>query len=147
MPIFDHRCKACGYTWERFVYHRSLHPPCPKCMKESEHAPLSSRHEHELQLRSAIEIKKLVTGDIRKLNARLLVASNTVAIKLQRHTVAKTPQGRILVALFKKAVNTFRAIQLLKSDRLLEESFVLLRVLLETHVNLIFFLKGTTRRR
>ena len=142
MPIFDHRCKACGYTWEGFVHHRSLHPPCPKCMKESEHAPLSSRHEHELQLRSATEIKKLVTGDIRKLNSRLLVASNTVAIKLQRHAVAKTPQGRILVALFRKAVNTFRAIQLVRSARLLEESFVLLRVLLETHVNLIFFLKG-----
>ena len=91
---------------------------------------------------SATEIKKLVTGDIRKLNSRLLVASNTVAVKLQRHAVAKTPQGRIIGALFKKAVNTFRAIQLLKSDRLLEESFVLLRVLLETHVNLIFFLKG-----
>ena len=97
-------------------------------MKESEHASLSSRHEHELQQRSATEIKKLVTGDIRKLNSRLLVTSNTVAITLQRHAVAKTPQGRIIVALFKKAVNTFRAIQLLKSDRLLEESFVLLRV-------------------
>ena len=142
MPIFDHRCKACGYTWEGFVHHRSLHPPCPKCTKESEHAPLSSRYEHELQLRSATEIKKRVTGDIRKLNSRLLVASNKVAIRIQRHAIAKTPQGRIVVAFFKKAVNTFRAIQLLKSDRLLEESFVLLRVLLETHVNLIFFLKG-----
>jgi hypothetical protein len=31
---------------------------------------------------------------------------------------------------------------MLKSDRLIEESWILLRVLLETHINLIYFLKN-----
>lgn len=97
--------------------------------------------ESHSRMRSAAEIKKRVTGDIRKLNDRLLIASNKMAIELQKHEIAKTPQGRIVVALFKKAVNTFRGIQMLKADRLLEESFVLLRVLLESHINLIYFLK------
>jgi hypothetical protein len=93
-------------------------------------------------MRSSAEIKKRVTGDIRKLNKRLLGVSNRLAIEVQKHQVAKTPQGRILVALFKKAVNTFRGIQMLKSDALIEESFVLLRVLLEAHINLIYFTKS-----
>jgi hypothetical protein len=93
-------------------------------------------------MRPLAEIKKRVTGDIRKLNTRLLVTSNQIAIKLQEHAIARTPQGRILVALFKKAVNTFRGIQMLKSDRLIEESLVLLRVLLETHINTIYFLRS-----
>ena len=66
--------------------------------------------------------------------------SNRLAIKIQKHKVAKTPQGRILVALFRKAVNTFRAIETLKSERLIEEAWILLRVLLEVHINLIYFL-------
>ena len=78
-------------------------------------------------MRSSAEIKKRVTDDIRKLNIRLLDVSNRLAIEVQKHGVAKTPQGRIFVALFKKAVNTFRGIQLLKSNRLIEESFILLR--------------------
>jgi hypothetical protein len=81
--------------------------------------------------RPTSEIKKRVTGDIRKLNARLLKVSNRLAIQLQKHPVAETPQGRIMVALFRKAVNSFRAIQRLKADRLIEESWILLRVLLE----------------
>ena len=93
-------------------------------------------------MRSSAEIKKRVTGDIRKLNVRLLEVTNRLAIEVQKHGVAKTPQGRILVALFKKAVNTFRRIQMLKSDRLIEESFILLRVLLEAHINLIYFMKS-----
>ncbi len=151
MPIFDHRCESCGYTWEAFVHNRSNHPPCPKCQGETRHAPLSARHEREVRLRSASEIKKRVTGDIRKLNARLLVASNKLAVRVQGEEIAKTPAGQNLVALFKKAVNTFRGIQMLKSERLLEEAFVLLRVLLEAHINFIYFLKskdstGLTRR-
>lgn len=93
-------------------------------------------------MRPTSEIKKRVTGDIRKLNARLLKLSNRIAIRAQKHEVAKTPQGRILIALFKKAVNTFRGIQMLKSERLIEESWILLRVLLEAHINLIFFMRN-----
>jgi len=93
-------------------------------------------------MRPVAEIKKRVTGDIRRLNVRLLELSNRLAIVLQKHEVAKTPQGRILVALFKKAVNTFRGVQKLKSEGLIEESWILLRVLLEVHINLIFFLKN-----
>lgn len=103
--------------------------------------PPSRTSERRVRMRSADEIKKRVTGDIRKLNERLLIAANKLAIEVQKHEIARTPQGRIVVALFKKAVNTFRSIQMLKSDRLLEEAFVLLRVLLETHINLIYFLK------
>ena len=88
-------------------------------------------------MRSPGEIKKRVTGDIRKLNIRLLKVSNRLAIEAQKHEIAKTPQGRILIALFKKAVNTFRGIQMLKSERLIEESWILLRVLLEVHINMI----------
>ena len=68
--------------------------------------------------------------------------SNRLAIKIQKHDIVATPQGKILVALFKKAVNTFRGIQMLKAERLIEESWVLLRVLLEAHINLIYFLKN-----
>jgi len=89
-------------------------------------------------MRSPAEIKKRVTGGIRKLNVRLLNVSNRLAIEARKHEIAKTPQGRILIALFKKAVNTFRGIQMLKSERLIEESWILLRVLLEAHINLIF---------
>lgn len=143
VPIFDHRCKSCGYTWEGFVNRSAPNPPCPKCKSETEHVLLTPLHrEREFRMRSAAKIKKRVTGDIRKLNGRLLVASNKLAIEIQKHEIAETPPGVIVVALFRKAVNTFRGIQLLKSDRLLEESFVLLRVLLESHINLVFFLDG-----
>ena len=91
---------------------------------------------------SSVEIKKRVTGDIRKLNKRLLDVSNGLAIHLEKHRFAEAPQGRILVALFKKAVNTFRGIQRLKTENLIEESWILLRVLLEAHINLIYFLKN-----
>jgi hypothetical protein len=101
-----------------------------------------SHQEPKYEWRSSDEIKKRVTGDIRKLNARLLRVSNRLAIELQKHEVAKTPQGRIMVALFKKSVNTFRGIQRLKADRLIEESWILLRVLLEAHINLIYFFKS-----
>ena len=126
------------------MHNSAPNPACPRCKGQTEHvlvSPLLHR-EREERVRSAADIKKRVTGDVRKLNNRLLIAANKIAIEIQKHDIAKTPQGRIVVALFKKAVNTFRGIQMLKSDRLLEESFVLLRVLLETHVNVIYFLKG-----
>lgn len=126
------------------MHNSAPNPACPRCKSQTEHvlvSPLLHR-EREVRMRSAADIKKRVTGDIRKLNDRLLIASNKIAIEIQKHEIAKTPQGRIVVALFKKAVNTFRGIQMLKSDRLLEESFVFLRVLLEAHINLIYFLKG-----
>jgi hypothetical protein len=142
VPIFDHRCKTCGYTWEAFVHNRTTSPPCPICAGESEHVIVPHHRRAHVVFRPTSEIKKRVTGDIRKLNARLLKVSNGLAIQLQKHPVAKTPQGRIMVALFRKSVNSFRAIQRLKADRLIEESWILLRVLLEAHINLNYFLKN-----
>jgi hypothetical protein len=145
VPIFDHRCTRCGYTWEAFVHNSAPNPPCSQCKGETAHVLVPASHrEPEFRMRSSTEIKKHVTGDIRKLNVRLLELSNRLAIELQKHEVAKTPQGGVLVALFKKAVNTFRGIQRLKSDRLIEESWILLRVLLESHINLIYFMKSDT---
>lgn len=66
-------------------------------------------------MRSVADLKKGVTGNMRKLNARLLDVSSRLRVRVQRHRIAKTPQGKILVALFRKAVNAFRAIQLLKT--------------------------------
>jgi hypothetical protein len=43
--------------------------------------------------------------------------------------------------MYRKAVRTFRAIELLKPEGLIEESWILLRVLLETHVNILTWLK------
>jgi len=47
-----------------------------------------------------------------------------------------------LTSFYRKAVNTFRAIEVLKQQRLIEEAWILLRVLLETHVNFVYFLKN-----
>ncbi len=148
MPIFDHHCRDCGHTWEAFVHNSAHNPPCTYCGGETIHVIVppvtdSDRDSKKaFRMRPPDEIKKRVTGDICELNKRLLEVSNRLAIQVQRHSIAKTPQGRILVALFKKAVNTFRGVQLLKSKRLIEESWILLRVLLETHINLIYFLKN-----
>ena len=148
MPIFDHRCRVCGYTWEAFVHNSAPNPRCIRCGGETIHVIVPAvslpkrESKGERRMRSVGEVEKRVTGDVRILNNRLLDISNRLAVKLQKHAVAKTPQGRILVALFKKAVNTFRGIQRLKAERLIEESWVLLRVLLETHINLVFFLKN-----
>ena len=148
MPIFDHRCQACGYTWEAFVHKAETNPPCMKCNGKTSHVLLTGAPgamvtpSAGVKRRSVAELKGLVTGDIRKLNRRLLDVSTTLAVRLQRHPVAKTPQGRILVALFKKAVNTFRGIQVLKAERLFEESWIMLRVLLETYINLIYFFRN-----
>jgi hypothetical protein len=42
-------------------------------------------------------------------------------------------------------VNTFSAIEVMKRHRHIEEAWILLRVLLETHVNFVYFLKGDGR--
>ncbi len=86
------------------------------------------------------EVKKRVTGDIRKLNSRLLEVSKQLERDLSGHEICSTPPGLITHAFFRKAVRTFEAIELLKRQHLYEESWVLLRVLLETHVNLLYFL-------
>lgn len=83
-----------------------------------------------------------ITGDIRKLNQRLLVISEKVAAATLRHDIAQTPPGKILLSFFQKAVNTFKAIEALKKERLIEEAWILLRVLLETHVNFFYFIRG-----
>lgn len=152
MPIFDHRCqeKSCGHVWEQFVHRRDQASPCPKCGSVSVQInaagdPVAPAEKYGRRLRSAAEIKKRVTGDIRKLNERLLRVSNRLALLLQRHEVAKTPPGKILIALFNKAVNTHRGIQFLKGEGLIEESWILLRVLLESHINLIYFVKGEAK--
>jgi putative FmdB family regulatory protein len=145
VPIFDHRCKTCGHTWEAFVHRRDSHPPCPKCGGETAQAHLPPAIvPAERVFRTTSEIKKRVTGDIRELNKRLLEAANRVAILLQKHKIASTPQGAIMIALYKKVVNTFRGIQMLKTERLIEESWILLRVLLEAHINLVYFLQDDT---
>lgn len=41
-------------------------------------------------------------------------------------------------------MNTFRAMQLLKEESLIEESWVLLRVLLENHIDVLYLLKNDT---
>ena len=86
------------------------------------------------------EIKKRVTGDIRKLNGRLLGIAIALDSESRQHAVARTPPGRILTAFYRKSVNTSRGIQSLKRERLIEEAWILLRVLLETHVNFFYFL-------
>ncbi len=58
----------------------------------------------------------------------------------KKHRAIRTVPGSVVISLFRKAVNTFDAIELLKRKRLIEESWILLRVLLEAHVNLVYFL-------
>lgn len=94
-----------------------------------------------VRLRDPEEIKKRVTGNIRELNKRLLEVSKRVDAHARAHPIARTPQGRILTSFFRKAVNSARAIEGLKRERLIEEAWILLRVLLETHVNFFYFLQ------
>jgi|GEM_PF-4235645 len=81
-----------------------------------------------------------VTGDIRKLNQRLVGVSERIAARAKEHDVAQSPPGKILLSFFQKAVNTSKAIEILKKERLIEEAWILLRVLLETHVNFFYFI-------
>lgn len=92
------------------------------------------------RLRPISEIKKRVTGDISKLNSRLLRISRRLEREAKKHLAIRSVPGRIVISLFRKAVNTFEGIEVLKRQRLIEESWVLLRVLLEVHVNLVYFL-------
>lgn len=98
--------------------------------------------ERKKVLRDPEDIKSRVTGDIRKLNKRLLEVAVRLDAEARAHPIARTPPGRILTSFYRKAVNTFRAIQTLKERRLVEEAWILLRVLLETHVNFLYFLKN-----
>jgi len=97
---------------------------------------------NKTQLRDPEDIKKHVTGDIRKLNKRLLNVAIELDAEGRRHRVARTPPGRILTSFYRKATNSFRAIEILKADRLVEEAWILLRVLLETHVNFLYFIRN-----
>src|SRR5438309_9404369 len=85
-------------------------------------------------------MKTRVTGDISKLNQRLLRVSRGLEREARSHAAIRSVPGRILISLFRKAVNTFDGIEALKRRRLIEEAWVLLRVLLEAHVNLIDFM-------
>ena len=82
-----------------------------------------------------------VTGDIRKLNRRLFPLAQDVDKKLRAHKFATAMPGKIASSMFRKAVRTFQAIELLKPRRLIEESWILLRVLLETHVTILYFMR------
>jgi hypothetical protein len=98
--------------------------------------------ERRKTLRDPGDIKTRVTGDIRTLNKRLLQIATEVDARIRTHAISRTPPGRILTSFYRKALNTTKAIQLLKEQRLIEEAWILLRVLLETHVNLLYFLRG-----
>lgn len=86
-------------------------------------------------------VKARVTGDIRKLNARLLEVAKQLEKEMAAHEVCKTPPGLIAHAFYRKCVRSFEAIEIIKKCRLYEEAWILLRVLLETHVNLLYFLR------
>jgi hypothetical protein len=88
------------------------------------------------------EIKKRITGDIKELNKRIVIVAISLEKESRRHRISRTPPGRILASFYRKAVNTARAIELLKKERLVEETWILLRVLLETAVNFFYFLQN-----
>ena len=88
------------------------------------------------------DIKKRITGDIKELNRRLVTVAISLEKESRNHRIARTPPGLILASFYRKAVNTARAIELLKRERLIEEAWILLRVLLETYVNFFYFLKN-----
>ena len=95
--------------------------------------------QYRRRLRSPEEIKKRVTGDIRKLNGRLLKTARRLDAEARTHRIAGTPPGAILTSFFRKAVNTFSGIEALKARHLVEEAWILLRVLLETYINFLYF--------
>jgi hypothetical protein len=126
-----------GRPWRR----RWIQRPDGTLVEAQPDAPSRLRAMSERpRLRPISDIKKRVTGDIGKLNARLLVVCRRLERIAKRHRAIRTVPGSIVISLFRKAVNTFEAIELLKRRRLIEESWVLLRVLLEAHVNLVYFL-------
>ena len=93
-------------------------------------------------LRHPEDIKKRVTGDIGKLNARLLKIANRLTKDSRNHFFGRTLPGEILTSFYRKAVYTTRGIEKLKQARLIENVWILLRVLLETYVNFFYFLKN-----
>lgn len=101
--------------------------------------------ERERVLRSPDDIKSRVTGDIIRLNKRLLEIASRLDVEARSHPLARTLPGKILTSFYRKAVNTTKAIQALKDRRLIEEAWILLRVLLETHVNLFYFVKNDAK--
>ena len=100
--------------------------------------------EDKRTIRNPEDIKSRVTGDIRKLNRRLLEITVLLDAEARKHRIARTPPGRILTSFYRKMVNTAKAIEVLKQKRLIEEAWILLRVLLETHVNFFYFLKKSS---
>ncbi len=93
------------------------------------------------KMRELKEIKKRVTGDIRKLNQRLVDSSIELERVARKHKAIRSAPGAILISFYGKAVNTARGIQGLKASKLIEEAWVLLRVLLEAHVNFFYFVR------
>lgn len=95
----------------------------------------------ESRFRDPEDIKKMVTGDIKKLNQRLVEIAVRLDKAARAHPVTETLPAKILTSFYRKAVNTTKAIELLKKNRLIEEAWVLLRVLLEAHVNFFYFFR------
>lgn len=98
-----------------------------------------------MRFRHPEEIKKRVSGNIRLLNRRLLKVSRTLERFTKEHKVSRTVPGSILQSFFRKAVKSFYAVELLKDKGLIEEAWGALRVLLESHVNAIYFLKNDAK--
>ncbi|MGA2223466.1 MAG: DUF5677 domain-containing protein [Syntrophobacteraceae bacterium] len=98
----------------------------------------------ESRFRDPEDIKKRVTGDIKKLNQRLLEIAVRLDKEARVHLITETLPGKILTSFYRKAVNTTKAIELLKKNMLIEEAWVLLRVLLEAHVNFCYFLRKSS---
>ena len=93
-------------------------------------------------LRSPDDIKKRVTGDIRELNRRLLPLAQKLVSASRKRKWANELPGMILHAFYRKAVNTFTSIETLKASRLIEESWIQLRVLLEAYINFFYFARN-----
>ena len=93
-------------------------------------------------LRDPEEIKRRITGDIQKLNVRLLKVANRLTRTSRNHRFGRTPPGGILTSFYRKAVYTTRGMEKLKQSRLIEEAWILLRVLLETHINFFYFVRN-----
>jgi hypothetical protein len=93
-------------------------------------------------MRNPEEIKKRITGDIRELNRRLVTVAISLEKESRKNPIVRTPPGHILASLYRKAINTARAIESLKGEKLIEEAWVLLRVLLESHVNFFYFFQN-----
>lgn len=86
-------------------------------------------------------LKSKVSGDIQELNRLLVEVSERLEQKVLSHEIVESLQGRIIHALFRKAVRTARAIESLKAAEQVEEAWILVRVLLETHVNFFYFMR------